>query len=594
MTDVPVNFRDYDPTINPTNTIEPYNAMLERDVNIPQRPSLEEEYAEKRPKNATVPKAIFKAMGEYAKLINHTRELERKTAELQAQYLSILKQQSELSSLQTQMDLPTQAWCADTASLPKDRTVATMEVPGEVNPSIGGGLNIAPGFSTGSVWATRYGQIQFGPAMSPEGFAWNLTMLTPWMKWMPLWRYAIVTAVNGAENTLDVLLAPIVSKVNSYLYKDSTINTPWDSSMTGVEVEYMSCGALAFEPGDNVIVEFRSELVGGLEYYVPYVIGFQDHPQACRGFLCVKPDGTHFVRNGQASGVVSNPQAGNIDWQGTLGAMSWWGPWGRYPYSNTVSGFAYYPYLYRDNQYLATTPSEVLGTALAEYDGTIYINLICTNGAGVNAYQAPAGVYPLSFTLVGSTSLYYDGSGSYWTCWFFNASGTQAKTIYLADRTEGDRGLYSAHFSLGSASFSAGSITPGRRGDELRGYYYAVDWVGDQDILMTANSDDLLTQFFIDGSVVTPMARIGLLWADLRQSLLLYTLSDTFEYRLHTASGTQSLHTGGGAITSVSGSSIQSDPQEYLVTAKFGSTVVIAGNLSTSVLSGSPHVIRVV
>lgn len=286
MSDPPVHFRDYDPTINPTNTLVPYNAIQDTATLTP-RTSIAEEYATKRPADAKVPESLFKAMTVYANLVGLAREAERRLATLQAEYLSVISREAELTRLKNSLDTPVMAWCADyTEAL--SGTVATLEVPGEVNPRIGGGLNIRPGFLTHAAWEAQYGKVQMGTALSPACFAWNLTMLMPWMKWMPLWRYATVTGRTGV--TLDVSLAPIISKASSYLAHQTDFNTPWVGSMTGVQVEYMTCGAAVFEIGDEVIVEFRREGEGPLEYYEPFVIGFKQEPKLCAPLLLAEND----------------------------------------------------------------------------------------------------------------------------------------------------------------------------------------------------------------------------------------------------------------------------------------------------------------
>jgi hypothetical protein len=232
-----------------------------------------------------VPEAVLNAIHE---LWDERGKLEAIRAQLyakQAEYLALLKWQSELTALENSAKTPIPAWCADyTEGL--TGTVATLEVPGEVDPTLGGGINIKPGYDDGSIWGAAYGQIQFGKVLSPAGFAWNLTMLQPWLKWMPLWRYATVLAVDESADTVDVELLPILSKARVWLRKDLTINTPWESSMSGVPVRYMSCGAAVFEAGDEVIVQFDLEdLEGspGLQTYQPYVIGFYEEPRQCEG-----------------------------------------------------------------------------------------------------------------------------------------------------------------------------------------------------------------------------------------------------------------------------------------------------------------------
>lgn len=203
---------------------------------------------------------------------------ERDIAHKQAEYLALLKKQTELTALKTTEAAGIPAWCADyTEGLTGQ--VATLEVFGEYDPPIGGGVNIKPGFSSAD-WNASYGKLQRGVVLSESGFAWNFTMLNPWEKWMPKWRYARILAIPDPA-TVNLELDPVVSRERSYLSKINTLNAPWVSQMTGVTVRYMTCNALAFEVGDHVVVEFVKEGGLGLEYYVPYVIGFADHPCPC-------------------------------------------------------------------------------------------------------------------------------------------------------------------------------------------------------------------------------------------------------------------------------------------------------------------------
>jgi hypothetical protein len=84
-----------------------------------------------------------------------------------------------------------------------------------------------------------------------------MTMLTPWMKWMPLYRYGTVTAVDVDANTINVELEPILSKTFVWLRRDLTINDPWQSQMTGVWVN-IPCGAKLFAIGDEAVVVYST------------------------------------------------------------------------------------------------------------------------------------------------------------------------------------------------------------------------------------------------------------------------------------------------------------------------------------------------
>jgi hypothetical protein len=261
-------------------------------------------YVQAQTTGLEVPAALMNAIHELVEKRMILDDIRRKLLQNSAEYLAVLKWQGELTALQNSADTEIPAWCADyTEGLTGE--VATLEVPGEVDPIIGGGINIKPGDEDGAEWTADYGQIQFGKTLSPAGFAWNMTMLTPWMKWMPLWRYATVTAVNASADTVNVALQPVLSKVGAYLRRDLTVNDPWLTSMSQVPVQYMACGAGVFEPGDEVIVEFKKTTSDDLEFLEPAVIGFKSNPAFCKGYQFFgTTERVHYDTVGGRTGVV--------------------------------------------------------------------------------------------------------------------------------------------------------------------------------------------------------------------------------------------------------------------------------------------------
>jgi hypothetical protein len=245
-----------------------------------------------------VPAAVLNAIHDLWKERGSLEDIRARLYAKQAEYLALLKWQSELTALEALADTPRSAWCADyTEGLAG--AIATLEVPGEVDPLIGGGINIKPGFA-GANWPDegpsrifyelQYGQIQFGKTLSPSGFAWNFTLLQPWMKWLPKWRYATVLAVDVETDRLSLRLDPVLSKAGAYLRKDLTLNDPWLARVNSVPVEYMNCGSAVFSVGDEVVVEFREREEGdepppeeeeSPRTLNPVVIGFKANPVNC-------------------------------------------------------------------------------------------------------------------------------------------------------------------------------------------------------------------------------------------------------------------------------------------------------------------------
>ena len=134
---------DYDPTLDPgKNQIRDYDGGQRqqdaRYANIPPRPAMPTGELGDAPEGSLVPPALLRALQEYALLIEYAWMIDAEEKKRAAEYLSVLKRQSELTALDASVQTPVSAWCADyTEGL--TGTVATMEVPGEVDPTIGGG-----------------------------------------------------------------------------------------------------------------------------------------------------------------------------------------------------------------------------------------------------------------------------------------------------------------------------------------------------------------------------------------------------------------------------------------------------------------------
>jgi hypothetical protein len=239
-------------------------------------------YVQAQTTGLEVPAALMNAIHELVEkrmiLDDIRRQIDRKSAE----YLAVLKWQGELTALQNIADTPIPAWCVQHVEGLSGR-ILTLEVPGEVDPALGGGINFVPGFNEETDQQggyDRFGMIQFGKTLSPAGFAWNMTMLTPWIKWNPLWRYGTVTAVDVDANTINVELEPILSKTFVWLRRDLTINDPWQSQMTGVWVA-IPCGAKLFAIGDEAVVAYSTN--EDREDMPPSwsCIGFKHSPKYC-------------------------------------------------------------------------------------------------------------------------------------------------------------------------------------------------------------------------------------------------------------------------------------------------------------------------
>jgi len=177
----------------------------------------------------------------------------------------------------TPKDYTVSAWCAD---LTEDLsgTVATIEVPGEVN-----NVQIAPGFDNGASYnASTYGQLMPIISQTPEGLFYNLAMLPGWGKWKPLYRYGTITGkptTDTANVTLDETKSTQPSGVSGNYPK---IDLNQTSTLSNVSIDYMDCDGKPFENGDEVLVKFE-----GQDWANPKIIGFKDHPKDCMGEIIV-------------------------------------------------------------------------------------------------------------------------------------------------------------------------------------------------------------------------------------------------------------------------------------------------------------------
>jgi len=164
------------------------------------------------------------------------------------------------------------AWCADFTE-DMSGTVGTVEIPGER-----GVLQIQPGYESNAAYnTTRDGQLQLPVAGTPESVFYNLAMLPGWQKWMPTYRYGIISNIDTDNDTCNVTLDKVESS-------QQNLDINQINKLTGVAIEYMSCNAVAFEDGDSVLVEFASQDWAGAK-----VVGFKDNPVACEYEFYIRP-----------------------------------------------------------------------------------------------------------------------------------------------------------------------------------------------------------------------------------------------------------------------------------------------------------------
>lgn len=168
-------------------------------------------------------------------------------------------------------DANASAWCADlTENLTGD--VGTIEPKGEPADYI-----IRPGHGGGAAYsAARDGQIQPILSGTPEGTFWNKAMMPGWQKWQPQYRIGTITAIDTGTDTCDLTLDAENSRERPR-GQDLDINQGVD--LEDVPIVYMTCNSRAFAIDDRVVVEFTDR-----DFTKPRVIGFEDHPKACKEY----------------------------------------------------------------------------------------------------------------------------------------------------------------------------------------------------------------------------------------------------------------------------------------------------------------------
>ena len=202
-----------------------------------------------------------------------------------------------------------QAWCADlTEDLSGD--VGTIEINGL--PGYYDVVKLRPGHGGGAAYDyTRDGIVQKTETADSAAAYWNLAMAPGWQRWRPTFRIAVISNIDTVGDTCTVTLEPAVSQIRPRR-EDLDINAL--SVIHGVPVQYMTCNARAFDPGDRVIVEFQDQ-----DLSRPRVIGFADHPKGCGGFRFRLTRGDGLVTSPQnADGFYLLIQSSDLTWSGQI------------------------------------------------------------------------------------------------------------------------------------------------------------------------------------------------------------------------------------------------------------------------------------
>lgn len=188
--------------------------------------------------------------------------LQRKNTKLAVKRLTLANTENRISFLQSKSFTETRTvWCAD---LTEDGTgaVDTIEINGEQGPLI----LIAPGAPE---YSSSAGYLRSRYAMTPEQAFFNAAILPGVQKFKPTFRTGSISAIDYENDTCTVTLDSATSSAQSLSINQASI-------LTGIPVEYMTCNAVAFDNGDDVVVQFE-----GQSWDDPKVIGFKTNPKTC-------------------------------------------------------------------------------------------------------------------------------------------------------------------------------------------------------------------------------------------------------------------------------------------------------------------------
>ncbi len=234
------------------------------------------------------PEQLGKAAQNYGIAIAKLREAERQIERLKAENLA---RETRITLLESIKNTPAtmDVWCVDyDESLAVGATVDSMEVPGfwkepgnartsvlykdtssEKTVSwIERSWNLPP---TGQLGQTT-GILTPADALTDAAAFVNIALEPGHLKWMPRWRYAVITAKSGVTATISISAESARPASNeSPLYLDRA------TSYTNVPFRY-PCGSDVFAVYDEVFALFE-----GANRDQPVIIGFRREPEKCSG-----------------------------------------------------------------------------------------------------------------------------------------------------------------------------------------------------------------------------------------------------------------------------------------------------------------------
>ena len=400
---------------------------------------------------------------ELAKLGGEARKVRGDVERLKAERLSARKRKAHLERIPEEKEMD--CWCADhTEDLFGE--VGLIDVNDE-----GGRLTLVhPGHEgRGAYSKDRDGVLMPREAQSGAQAWFNAAILAGIQKFAARYRLGEITAIDGDTCTV---------KLDEAKSSAQDLNINQQEVLEGVPAEYMTCGMSVFEIADRVVVRIENG---------PAVVGFESNPRPCytSGVLVMPysascPGGFGFPwedENGQpingglgtcgghSKNAIFAYREGSPEVQmhtSTQAGMHYWTGWDGVTVStgSWSSGidFGKVSHIYiRGKKYRSPDGSAVIGCCM--YKGVPVI--VCE---GVNVFSWTGENWQL-------LASYGPEPESSTNGWFFNKSGTKARSVYKKEVSDTEESYTVCALSLsGESSTISASITS--EITEHKGIYY--------------------------------------------------------------------------------------------------------------------------
>lgn len=459
-----------------------------------------------------------------------------------------------------------EVWCIDydpTNIIPTNTIVGTIETFGSKGGYAGGFLprkwvNIQSSANSAYNAARDH-------CIKPLSGIKTAAMFFNWCQWLyvmsrnPQHAVGVVLSKFDPDQTyLDVDLfgtTPGASQPGGYPFNG-------DSSLTllNVPVNYLSCGAKAFEAGDKAIIRFS-----GINRESPVVIGFAENPAACQVALTplvrtIFPGGSTAETRIMGSSCTteftpySDPDytsIGWLDWIDTSGLASLWlqvsGPLGKYRYGKFITYNPAKRIIYQAGGAPITVGADVFG--MTKYNGVVYyVTKTATDFELRKTDETVMAAISLASILaeIPVTSGVPHVIGRMMDGWFkFSASGALGVTLVscqkylLIELSTTDSGV-EAEFSIEVAPISQSFVKTEAAWTDAETFYcpmyYTNTWTGNWYVWALDFIGDTLNYFIVDTyteSLSLPVVTYGC--TDNHTCFWRRLSSETIRYRIATS-----------------------------------------------------------